>query len=73
MLVQVRAPHFCAAIVLTNGIVTDAAPILAWTLGKRRADLSTYFQQKGWRAVIVSPLAPIDDPVHDHDDAEHQV
>lgn len=38
MLVQVHAPHFCAAIVLTGHVVTEAAPILSWTIGERRQD-----------------------------------
>jgi hypothetical protein len=53
MLVAVDAPHFYAGIVLTDGVVTDAAPILRWTMGKRREWLSNYFRQKGWKAIVV--------------------
>lgn len=52
-LVQVTAPHFCAGIILRDGIVIDAAPILGWTMGKDRAYLSRYFASKGWKAVFV--------------------
>lgn len=54
MLVAVDAPHFYAGIVLTDDIVIRAAPILRWTIGKRRDWLSAYFRQKGWRATIVA-------------------
>lgn len=52
MLVAVNAPHFYAGIVLTDGIVTEAAPILRWTIGKRREWLSDYFRLKGWKTTI---------------------
>lgn len=52
-LVQVTAPHFCAGIVLKNGVVTEAAPILKWTIGKQKEWLSTYFKQKGWTEEMV--------------------
>jgi hypothetical protein len=53
ILVQVTAPRFCAGIVLTGDVVTEAAPILAWTVGKRRDWLREYFRRKDWTAVIV--------------------
>jgi hypothetical protein len=53
MLVQVTAPHFCAGLVLVDGVVTEAAPILKWAIGKRREWLSDYFRQKGWKAVVI--------------------
>lgn len=54
MLVSVDAPHFYAGIVLENDVIVRAAPILKWAIGKRRAWLSDYFRQKGWKAVIVT-------------------
>ena len=54
MLVQVTAPHFCAGIILKDGIVTEAAPILRWAIGWRRARLSEYFREKGWKAIVVN-------------------
>ena len=53
ILVQVTAPHFCAAFVLEDETVIDAAPILKWSIGKRREWLRDYFRQKGWKAVVV--------------------
>jgi hypothetical protein len=54
MLVQIRAPHFTAAVILTADVVTEAAPILAWIIGKRRQDLSAHFRRKGWTAIVVA-------------------
>lgn len=56
--VQVDAPHFCAGIVVVDGIVTEAAPILKWTIGKRRDWLRDYFRQKGWKATVCKPWIP---------------
>jgi hypothetical protein len=53
MLVAVDAPHFYAGIVLENEVVIRAAPILKWTIGKRRDWLSQYFKQKGWKATVI--------------------
>jgi hypothetical protein len=33
------------SIVLTDDVVTEAAPVLGWTDGKRRQDLSAYFRR----------------------------
>jgi hypothetical protein len=53
MLVAVDAPHFYAGIVLQDGVVVEAVPILKWTVGKQRKWLSNYFQSKGWKAIVV--------------------
>lgn len=45
---QITAPHFCAGIITTNGICTEAAPILAWTIGKSRQELREYFTRRTW-------------------------
>lgn len=53
-IVRVVAPHFCAAMIMGDDeIVTDAAPILRWAIGKKRSFLSAYFQIRGWRATII--------------------
>lgn len=54
MLVSVDAPHFCAALILENDIVIDAAPILKWTIGKNRDWLREYFAQHHWTAEVVN-------------------
>jgi hypothetical protein len=53
MLVAVDAPHFYAGIVIENDVVTEAAPILRWTIGKRRDYLRKYFKSRGWKATVV--------------------
>jgi hypothetical protein len=53
MLVQVRSPHFTAGMVVTDGVVTEAAPILKWAIGKPRHWLRDVFKSKGWTAVVV--------------------
>jgi hypothetical protein len=52
-LARVTAPHFVAGIVMQDDVVTEAAPILKWTIGKKREELRTYFDQKGWKGAIV--------------------
>lgn len=53
MLVQVSAPHFVAGIILKDGVVIEAAPILKWTIGKTQKWLREYFIKKEWKAVQV--------------------
>lgn len=53
MLVAIDAPHFYAGIVLVDGVVREAAPILRWSIGKHRTFLSAYFARKGWKTTIV--------------------
>ena len=53
-LVRVVAPHFVAGLVAVDGVVTEAAPILRWTIGKRSAWLAAYFKRKSWKWEIIS-------------------
>lgn len=53
MLVAVDAPHFYAGIILEKHVVVEAAPILRWTIGRRRDWLREYFKKKGWKAIVV--------------------
>jgi hypothetical protein len=49
-LVRVVAPHFVAGLVIdarTERCV-DAAPILAWCVGRASLELRQYFDSKGW-------------------------
>jgi len=52
-LVRVVSGHFVAGIVVTDDLVTSAAPILRWTIGRRRDWLRFYFARKGWVAKIL--------------------
>lgn len=53
-MVRVEAPHFTAALFIDpDDFVIDAAPILAWTIGKHRKYLTNYFRRKKWKATIL--------------------
>jgi len=54
ILVRIVAPHFVAGLVIRDDKCVEAAPILAWAVGKRRRQLSDYFKRRGWKAAIVS-------------------
>jgi len=53
ILVRVVTPYYVAGIVLSNDTVIAAAPILKWTIGKKREWLRRYFNDKGWKASVV--------------------
>jgi len=53
ILVRIVAPHFVAGLILRDGKVIRAAPILKWTVGKQQKWLSQYFKSKGWKATII--------------------
>jgi hypothetical protein len=46
--IRVLAPHFTAAVEVDGQRIVRAAPILAWTIGKRPQDLIAYVMRKGW-------------------------
>lgn len=50
---QVIAPHFIAGLVTRGAVVTEAAPILRWAIGKSRDELREYFCRKGWSVNLV--------------------
>lgn len=59
ILVQVRADgrgSFTAGMVVVEGVVIQAAPILRrWCLGKTASQARAIIASKGWKAVIVQP------------------
>jgi len=56
-LVVIDAPHFYAAVILKDGKVTEAAPILRYTQGWGRRRLWEYIKRRGWVVAAV-----FDDP-----------
>ncbi len=56
-LVQVTALHFCAALVIREGVCVRAAPILKWAIGWKEPELRIYFKRKGWKAIRVASSA----------------
>lgn len=47
-LVQITAPHFCAAIVAEGGRVVEAAPILHYMHGWDGRQVANYCRRRGW-------------------------
>lgn len=56
-LVQITAPHFCAAIVLVNRRVGGAPPILSYMRGWTPECVAAYCKSKGWKARTVKKEA----------------
>ncbi len=55
MIIQVRAPHFTAALWVEGGKCVKAAPILRWAIGKTWPFLAGYFARKGFATEEVVP------------------
>lgn len=56
ILVRVVAPHFVAGLIMSNGLCTEAAPILRRrAIGKTRDQLRASFARLGWIATILLP------------------
>lgn len=53
MLVRIVAPHFVAGLIMEQDVCVQAAPILAWAIGKGTVELRQYFRRKGWRASVI--------------------
>lgn len=56
-LVRVVAPHFVAGFE-TDGVVRRAAPILRYLIGWSDDRTRRYIVGKGWRASVISEIAP---------------
>lgn len=54
MLAQIKAPHFTAGIVLTDDVVTEAAPIVKYMKGWNRSNVRRYCEMKRWKIAIVN-------------------
>lgn len=44
----IRAPHFCAAVVVRDGRVIEAAPILRRNIGRTWEGCREYFNRSNW-------------------------
>jgi hypothetical protein len=53
-LYQVTAPHFCAGIIVADGFIIKAAPILLWTRGRPFSSFADYCAKKSWRVFLIS-------------------
>lgn len=54
ILYQITLPHLCAGIIAQDGIITAAAPILRWSVGKPVRELAAWVKAKGGKGVRVS-------------------
>ena len=66
---RITSSYFCCAIVVDEHTVTQAAPILRWTVGREWSSVRDYFQQKGWS---IEPLPESHVEWLDVDDASYQ-
>jgi hypothetical protein len=48
--IRIEAPHFTAGVVLRDGIVVRAAPIVSYMRGWSQARVRSYCERKGWEA-----------------------
>ena len=51
-MILIDAPHFCAAVVLTAGRVSRAAPILAYMTGWTADRVLSYARRKRWQTEV---------------------
>lgn len=54
MLYRIVAPHFVCGVVIENGKITTAAPIVKYMLGWTRQRLQTYAAGKGWTVEYIA-------------------
>ena len=54
MLLSVLAPHFVAGLWATDYTVTEAAPIIRYTLGWRTLRVWQYCKRNGWQCELVT-------------------
>jgi hypothetical protein len=46
MLIRITMKHFCAGLIVKNGKVIKAAPILRWTIGRNITTVKMYYVEK---------------------------
>lgn len=46
---RITAPHFVAAVVVSNDLVFQAGPVLHWSVGRSLQSLRDHCQQRGWQ------------------------
>ena len=53
-LYQVDAPGYSAGMVVEGGVVTGAAPIIRWTVGREMNALKVYLEKRGYTVQAVA-------------------
>jgi hypothetical protein len=46
---EVDTPHYVAKLVVVDGVVSKAAPILAWTIGRKWDEILLWSQQHNFK------------------------
>jgi hypothetical protein len=58
-LVAIKAPHFYAGVVVRDGMIVEAAPIVRYMIGKSYDWLTLYVETKGWQIVAQTPSVAV--------------
>jgi len=53
-LYQITTSYFCCGIVIEGGFVTEAAPIMNWSVGKSKDEIREWLKKKKAKVVLVS-------------------
>ena len=51
---QVDADYFCAGFIVENEVVTKAAPIIKYMIGKKAGYIKEYCDKKKWKLLLIS-------------------
>lgn len=46
---RIVAPHYVAGLIVRDGRVVEAAPILGWSMGRKWSEVREYLSRKGFR------------------------
>ena len=46
---QITAPHFCAGMLVKDGVIVRAAPIIKWAVNRTWPQLTHYLRRKRWK------------------------
>jgi hypothetical protein len=66
MLVRIDSGYFCAGVILTNNICTEAAPIVKYMIGWAKSRIVRYAQGKGWEIQIEERYGDGRSQLHTH-------
>ena len=58
---MVTAPFYCSAVIIRDGVVVEAAPILRWAVGKPWPEVESYCQRKKYQIEILKELSDGED------------
>lgn len=50
---RIVAPHYVAGLIVSGGVVVEAAPILGWSVGKEWRGVRRYLRGKGYRGELL--------------------